>query len=131
MPFKFLEHTADVLFEASGKDFQSALESAADALSFTIGENVKKTVEFEIEESANNLEELVVFVLSDLLKECEIREVLVGGLKVNEFDEENKKIKATGWGGDGKRKTIVKAVTYHLLKIEKNKECKMRILLDV
>ena len=93
MPFKFLEHTADVLFEATGKDFKSALEAAADALSFTIGENVKKIEEFEIEEEAKDLEDLVVFVLSDLLRECEISGILVGGLKVIEFDEENKKIK--------------------------------------
>jgi SHS2 domain-containing protein len=134
MSFTFLEHTADILFQAEGKTFQDALEEAAKALSVTISEKVQKKEEFEIQESAANIEELVVAVLSNLLSESEVREMIPGGLKITSFKEGKDKvqIKAKAWAGEGIQKTIVKGVTYGMLKVERKKDkCIIQVLLDI
>ncbi|MFH8119666.1 MAG: archease [Candidatus Aenigmatarchaeota archaeon] len=131
MKYKFLEHTADVLFEAYGKSLEEAIENSAEAISKTVSDKVKKIEEFEFEESGESLEDLIVKTLQDFLVECEIRVLLPGGLKVIDLDEKEKKIKVRCWCGKGETKTQIKGVTYGMLKVEKNKEWKIRVLLDV
>lgn len=134
MSFKFLEHTADILFQAEGKTLEEALEEASKALSITLADKVSKKKEFEFEESAENVEELVVSTLSRLLAEAELLELIPGGLKVISFKEEPRKlsIKVKAWVGEGKQKTIIKGVTYGMLKIERSKgKCLIQILLDI
>ncbi|MCX6811957.1 MAG: archease [Candidatus Berkelbacteria bacterium] len=134
MSFKFLEHTADVLFLAEGKTFEEALEEASKALSRTISDKVKKTKEFEFEESAQNIEELTIASLSRLLVESEVLGLLPGGLRVTSFSEKpgNFRAKIMAWAGEGRQKTIVKGVTYGMLKVERTKnKCTMQVLLDI
>jgi SHS2 domain-containing protein len=133
MPFRFLEHVSDILIEATGKDFNEALESAGTALSAAAAENVIKEEEFEFEESAANIEELVVAVLQRLLVESEIRTLLPGGLKVKDLHEERERVTATiiGWAGRGTAKTIIKGVTYGMLKVERNETCRIQVLFDI
>jgi len=134
MSFKFLEHTADVLFQAEGQTFESALEEASKALSTTISDKVQKKKEFEFEESAVNIEELVVAALSRLLVESEILGLLPGGFNITSFNEKpgNLQVKIKAWAGEGKQKTIVKGVTYGMLKVERTKnKCIIQVLLDI
>ena len=134
MSFKFLEHTADILFQAEGKTFEEALEEASKALSATLADKVKKKKEFEFEESAADIEELVISALSRLLAESELLEMLPGGFKVISFSEspERARIKVKAWAGEGTQKTIVKGVTYGMLKVERKKDrCTIQVLLDV
>jgi len=134
MSFKFLEHTADILFQAEGGTLEEALEEASKALSTTLADKVSKKKEFEFEESAGNVEELVVSTLSRLLAESELLELIPGGLKVISFKEEPGKltIKVKAWVGEGKQKTIIKGVTYGMLKVERSKgRCLIQILLDI
>ncbi|MEM2974700.1 MAG: archease [Candidatus Micrarchaeia archaeon] len=134
MAFRFLEHTADILFQAEGKTFEDALEEASKALSVTISDKLKKKKEFEYTESAANIEELVVASLSRLLSESELLGFLPGGFKVLSFSGQpgNFIVKVRAWVGEGKQKTVVKGVTYGMLKVEK-KEDKyvIQVLLDV
>jgi len=134
MSFKFLEHTADILFQAEGKTLEEALEESAKALSTTLADRVSKKKEFEFEESAGNVEELVVSTLSRLLAESELLELIPGGLKVVSFKEEPGKstIRVKAWAGAGKQKTIIKGVTYGMLKVERSKgKCLIQVLLDI
>lgn len=134
MSFRFLEHTADVLFEAENTSFETALADAAGALSATAGKGVKKKEEFEFEESAVDVEELVVAVLSRLLSEAEVRGLLPGGLKVMSFKEEPERtrVKVIAWVGAGVQKTIIKGVTYGMLKVERKPgRCTIKVLLDI
>ena len=136
MPFKFLEHISDVLFEATGRTFEEALESAADALSATAAENVKMGKKFEFEESAANVEELVVAMLQRFLVESDVMTLQPAKIKVTQFKEEEGKAyaKAVGWAGKGTAKTIIKGVTYGMLKAENlkgNKGWKLQVLLDI
>lgn len=138
MKYKFLEHTADVVFESYGKDYEEALENAAEAMFSVIGDikKIRAKESFTIEEEANSLENLTVFCLSNLLSESEIRNLLLCKIKVEKFSEKDGKfhLKAKAFGEEKineKAKDLVKAVTYHELKVERNKKVKIRVLLDV
>jgi SHS2 domain-containing protein len=138
MKYRFLEHTADVLFEAYGDSFESALENAAEAM-FSVMSHTEKLSEgrsFVVEEEADSLENLTVFTLSTILSESEIREVLPKRFAVERLAKKEGGFKLTGKVfGDGwergKVKTDVKAVTHHLLKIKKDGKVSIRVLLDI
>lgn len=136
---RFLEHTADVLLEATGGSFEEALEAAADGLFETIAD-VKKlgeTKEIKISEEVPDLGNLVVFTLSDLLSEMEAEEMFLKRLKVEKFEKAdgNFILEATAYGSPQQREfgnTVVKAVTHHLLQVEeKQGKWKIRVLLDI
>ena len=156
--FVFLEHTADALFEARGKSFTGALENAAGALFAFVGESdLKKAAKAEpkgadelspakaakasskqageklnISESAGSREELVVFFLSKLLSEMDSREMVFTKAKITSYDEKKHSVSAEVWGTHARPLRSVKAVTFHMLRIEESKaECKIRVLLDV
>lgn len=134
MPYRFLEHTADALFEAENVSFELALEDAAAAMSKVMSNEIRKVEEFEFTESAENLEELVVFTLSTLLAESQARGLIPGGMQITSFKRRGKKywIRAIGWAGKGETKNDIKAVTHHLLKVEIGKDfCKIRVLVDI
>jgi len=134
MPYKYIEHTADVMIEATGKTFEQALEAAALGMFELVAEDVKEETWFEIEEKSDNLEDLVVFVLSRLNSEAEIREMELSHMKVEEFlrDEKGFFLKAKVFAGHGKMKNIVKAATHHELSVKEEKDkVTIRVLLDV
>ena len=136
---RFLEHTADVLLEASGSSFEEALESAADGMFETIADSGKlgEGRRIKISEKAPDLESLVVFTLSDLLGEMEAEEIFLKRLNVERFGKEagNFVLEATAYGSEQDPKLgkiVVKAVTHHLLKVEENGEIwKIRVLFDI
>ena len=136
--YRFLEHTADVLFEAYGDSFEEALENAAEAM-FSVMSRTGKTEgekSFRVEEEADSLENLAVFTLSTILSECEIRQVLPRRFKVEKLAESADGFRIAGrvFGGewDSKKiKTNIKAVTHHLLKIQRNGKVAIRVLLDI
>lgn len=140
--FVFLQHVADVLFEASGKTFPEALEGAAQALFETIADTkqLAKKEKVAVEEKAPSLEELTVFVLSDLLSASQTRELFLKEFSVKEFKERRKKqkeffVKGVAAGERARMevgKTDVKAVTFHELRVAREEdEWKIRVLLDV
>ncbi|MBI5229215.1 archease [Candidatus Micrarchaeota archaeon] len=137
--YEFLEHKADVLYKAYGRSFEEALENAALALFNTIAkvEKLKKNKRIEIEERAKIPEELVAFVLSDLLSQAEINELFLKEFEVKEFSKKGGKIwlKGLAYGEEmtpDKGKTYVKAVTLHETKVEeKEGKWMIRVLLDI
>ncbi len=133
--YRLLRHTADILFEASGKNFEDALQNAARAMFDVIAEGIEPKEKFEIEEKAKDLETLVVFCLSKLLSESEAREMLLCKFEVGELkkDAEGYVVRGTAWGEHGRKpKDVVKAVTFHELKVRAGKtKTTIRVLLDV
>ncbi|MEM0475655.1 MAG: archease [Candidatus Norongarragalinales archaeon] len=140
--YKFLEHKADVLFEARGASFERALEAAAQALFDTMAKTskLKETKKVKIKQSAQSLEELVVFTLGALLSESDANELFFKRFNVNKFKAERGGFKIEGVAVGEKEKsgcggTVVKAVTFHELRVikptGKDKEWKIRVLLDV
>ncbi|MFH1286096.1 MAG: archease [Candidatus Micrarchaeota archaeon] len=134
MPYKFLEHTADVLVEASGANYERALEEAAHALFSIMAERVKEERELPVEARAASLDDLVVFTLSEILGNTEIEEMLPARFKILELKKEGAEfiIRGIVFGGSGKQSTVVKAITFHELRVEQTEnETKIRVLFDV
>jgi len=136
--YRFLEHTADVLFEAYGSTFEAALENAAEAMFGVMShtDKLKEERSFKVAEHADSLENLVVFTLSEILSESEIQKVLPKRFKVESIAQKDGEFVLNGevFGGEweGKKvKTEIKAVTHHLLKVEKNDRVSIRVLLDI
>ncbi|MCX8174806.1 MAG: archease [Candidatus Micrarchaeota archaeon] len=129
--FRFLEHTADIMFEAYGKSYPQALENAALALFSVIGKaKPKKRAVLSL--SAHSLEELTVQALSELLAYMDIHQVVFAKMKVLDFDPSRNWLEMEAWGEKVRPRDHVKAVTYHELMV-KNEDGKwtIRILLDV
>ena len=124
MTRKFLPHMSDVLIETYGKTFESAYQELCIGMFSQMGrDSVKKESEsFSVNQKANTLDELVVNSLSEILAECEIERVIPKKVNVKEFDEAEKSISLDVIGGTGIPRNIIKAVTYHELKVEKDKK---------
>jgi SHS2 domain-containing protein len=133
MPYRYLEHKADVMIEATGKDFAEALESAAKAM-FDVIANVGEGDEVAIKKESDNVEDLVVETLSELLAQSEVEEMPFSRFKVTKLERGQKpRIEGIAYGKrDAPRKSWVKAVTYHELMVkEENGKATIRVLLDV
>ncbi len=131
MEYKFLEHTADLLFEAYGKTYEKALQNAAKAMFSVFGDaNEKEKASFKL--SAHNIEELTVHALADLLAYMDTHEIVFSRIEVKKFDSKANSLEIDAWGEKKQPKDSVKAVTYHELMVKKGKDgWTIRILLDV
>ena len=129
--FRFLEHTADIMFEAYGKDYSSALENAAHAMFSVFGKaEEKEKAKFSI--TAHNIEELTVQSLADLLAYMDTNEIVFSRAKVLSYDAKKHAVELEAFGEKKQPRDAVKAVTYHELSVTHDKKgWTIRILLDV
>jgi SHS2 domain-containing protein len=132
MDYKFLEHTADIMFEAYGKDYPEALENAAKAM-FSVFGTAKEEEMASFAVTAHNLEELTVQALADVLAYMDTHEIVFSRMKVKKFDLKGMHLDLELFGEKKRPRDAVKAVTYHELQVkeEKKGEWVIRILLDV
>lgn len=133
MPYRYLEHKADLLVEATGQDFLDALESAAQGMIDFIS-RAEGPDSFEIEQTADILEDLVVRTLSEILSQSEIHEMAPSSFKVLNLKlKPELRLKGIVYGTkDAPTKASVKAVTYHELSVKQEDEkVTIRVLLDV
>jgi len=135
MAYRYIGHTADIIVEGEGKDLAEAIEEAAKGIIERIGRAEKEEISFEVEERAENLDELAVHALSTgIITGCEIRELEPYSFKVLELDAKGKEkvLRARVGAGHGKLKDVVKAITYHDLAVEEKKgKAVVRVLLDI
>ena len=129
--YRFLEHTADIMFEAYGKSYPEALQNAAHAM-FSVfghaGESERAT--FSI--AAHNIEELTVQALADMLAYMDTGELIFSRARVLSFDAEKHALEIEAFGEKKQPRDTVKAVTYHELLVKEDKDgWTIRILLDV
>ncbi|MCX6769984.1 MAG: archease [Candidatus Micrarchaeota archaeon] len=131
MRYRFLEHTADIMFEAYGKTYSEALENSAHALFSVFGEAKEKThVDFLV--SAPNLDELTVQSLADMLAYMDTHEIVFSRAKVKKFDPAANSLEIEAFGEKKRPRATVKAVTYHELMVKQDKEgWTIKVLLDV
>ncbi|MBD3387544.1 MAG: archease [Candidatus Altiarchaeales archaeon] len=129
MAYEFLDHTADLKFRASGKDFEEALAEAARALTEAIAGDSKIEAKILKEFTVtihkpeilvhDFLQELVYMFSADHLLfadfDLELKESmgyrLTAKVKGEKYDPKRHKLKAE-----------VKAVTYHELKAEESND---------
>ena len=137
--YRSLEHTSDAYLEAWGSSLEEAFENAAKALFDTMVEleKVEAVREDSFEVEGEDLESLLYNWLESLLIEFDSR-----GMVYGEFDVRIERrdggfrlsARARGERFDLEKhgyKVGVKAVTYHLMKVEADDTYRMRFLLDI
>ncbi|MBU1197695.1 archease [Candidatus Micrarchaeota archaeon] len=138
--YRFLDHTADVLFEAFGSTYEETLSHAALALFSTIAhvDDLQESHRFEVRAEAESLEELTNFVLSDVLSESDSSELFFKSFHVRQFQKTEHGFRLVGEArgepySPEKGEMHVKAVTHHqtLVEHQANGRWRIRILLDI
>jgi SHS2 domain-containing protein len=136
--FKFLDiTTADIAFEAYGKDLNELFANSALAM-FEVIVNTKQIepkVERKVEAEGNDLQSLMFDWLNKLLVFVDSENIAFSEFDVK-IDEKNFKLEAICRGEEMNRekhetRTHVKACTMHKMEIKKNKIWKARVILDI
>ena len=120
--YKYLEHTADELLEVRAGTFSEALKDAVLGSFELIGKGESEEIEAEIEVHAPTPEDLVVDLLQQVVAQCEIRELSPVSVEVLEANEQEPSARILVRGQHAVPPNEIKAVTYHLLKVEKTGE---------
>ena len=134
--YRILEHTADVGIEARGETLKKAFANTASGM-FSImidPEKVGEKESYALKAKGRDKKELLVAFLSELLYKYEVNDFLPQRVSISLLTEKELKAKIYGEKIDLKRHTIdtqIKAVTYHQLTIEKNKDWKIRVIFDI
>jgi len=132
--YKLLEHTADAMVEAYGKDLGERFGNAAYAM-FDLMTDLKKVEpkgELRITLSGESRDQLLVDFLEQLLFLHETEDLIFSKFEVK---TDGKKLEALVWGEkfDEKKhskRTVVKAITYHRMEFNDEKGT-VTLLFDV
>jgi SHS2 domain-containing protein len=131
--YKFLEHTADVMVCAWGKDFFEAIQQVAYAMFETLGatKKIRSSKFFLIEETSQYPDELIVNFFSSILSNCELLDVLPCKIQMNSSCSLTH-ISAKIYYCQNRPSLQIKAITYHQLKcwVEKNTTF-VQVLFDI
>lgn len=135
--YEIIDHTADVGIKSYGKNLSEAFENAAKGMFdiITDSSDIESVGEYDIELETDDLEQLLVDFLSELLYLNSSKNLVFGFFKVD-IDKDQKKLIAKVFGEkfDFSKHNIgneIKAVTYHMLEIKKNKKYKCQVLFDI
>ncbi len=135
--FKFLEHTADVKFQAFGNSLEGVFENSALAFKEVVcGKiNVKKRKEKKIKVNGKDNESLLYNFLEEFLYLLDAENFLVAEIKSLKIDKKNFKLNTIVLGdkaSDYDFVNDVKAVTYSEMFVKKQGGIwKSQVVLDV
>jgi len=123
--FIFLEHTADVKFQAFGKSAEEVFENSALALfNILYDKKVKEEKSHKIKGRGNDFESLLYNFLEEFLVLFDSKNFLPGKIKNLKLNKKNFKIEAEVVGDDiinYKTGVHVKAITYNEMFVKKQK----------
>jgi SHS2 domain-containing protein len=123
--FKFLEHTADIKFQAFGKNIEEAFENSALAMFNSMFEGkVNKKKNFKINIKGKDFENLLYNFLEELLFLFDSERFFLASIKNIKIDKKNFKLNAEVFGDDAKNYEIhldIKAITYNEMFVKKDK----------
>lgn len=135
--FSFIDHTGDLGLSVSAGTLEGLFICAAEAIVHVLTDRrrirEKRAHDFSLE--ARDIEELLVLWLSELLFLFETRGLLFRRFEIRGLD--GRHMEATAWGEEYEEgrhpiKTLVKAVTFHQLRVEQTKgRWRTRIVLDL
>ena len=135
--FEIIEHTADVGIRAYGESLEKCFENVAKGMFAIITNNseIESIGEYEIKLDAPSIEQLVVDWLSELLFLNSAYNLVFGKFEVK-LDEEKNHLEAKVYGEEYSREkhgygVEIKAVTYHMLKVKRDKPCMIEVLFDI
>lgn len=139
--FEYLEHTADVYVAAYGRSLEEAFEKAALATMevMTDTNNIDPKIREAVELESNDEKALLYIWIEELLYRFETEDKLFSQFDVHSIEEHGNGLRLEaemrGEVFDPKRhpqKLGVKAITYHLMEIEKKQDrTTLKFLLDV
>lgn len=139
--YEYLDHTADIKFQAYGKTREEAFENAALAMFNVIidTEKVSGDTTKEIFLKSPDLESLLVDWLSELLYLFEVDEIVFREFRVEKIEKEKGEYSITAQALGEKYypeshpfETEIKAVTYNQLEITKTADgWKAQIVVDI
>jgi len=135
MKFKFLEHTADIKFQAQGVSLDKMFENAGLALIKSMFEEkvkAKKKENFKIQ--GQDLESLLYNFLEEFLFLFEAKGFLASKIKVK-MSKDKKSLEAEIQGDDAKNYKIhthIKAITYNEMFVkQQGKNWVCQVVLDI
>jgi len=137
MGYVFLEHRSDIIVLAKNVSFGSAFQDVAAGMFTQMGAgHAKEKGSFELEFIAPTKEQLVVQLLTEIIAECETRPFTPKRMEVLRFDHDGLSIAIRVYGEEKISENIIKAVTYHELRIEeivgkKGSSWEIQILFDI
>ena len=138
MKYKFLDHTADVMFESYGNSLNKLFENSALATEETMVDikQIKQKIKKEINLENENLENLLYDFLSELVYFKDAELLLFSKIKVNIKKDNSYKLKAVLLGEkltkEHLQKVDVKAVTFHKFEIKRlDNKYIARVILDI
>ena len=137
MKYKFLEHTADVKFQAFGKSIEEVFENSALAFGESVCGKIKVEEKHEkkFEVKRKDFESLLYNFLEELLYLLDAENFLFAKIKKIKIDGKNFKLNAVALGDKAsnyKFTNNVKAVTYNDMFVRKEKGIwKTQVVLDV
>jgi SHS2 domain-containing protein len=133
--YELLEHTADVGVKAYGSTVAEAFEHAAEAMFdiITDSSTIASVGEYSIQLEAPDREQLLVDWLSQLLLLNGVKNLVFGKFKVS---LEKNQLTAQVFGEEYNTKkhkmgVEIKAVTYHMLKVQEQKPIFVQVLFDI
>ncbi len=140
MKYKFLEHTADIKFQAFGKTLEEAFSNAAIAMFEVIikTEKIEKNITKKIETESEDRESLLYKWLEELLFLLDTEFFMLNSVKNIKITKKGKKyfLKADVVGDTFKeeygRHGAVKAVTYNEMFVKEEKgKATVQVVLDI
>lgn len=137
MTYRFLEHTADVQFEADGGSIEEAFSSSFLALKETISGEIaiSDKIKKKLEIKGEDLQNLLYKFLEEFLFLLDSEDFLASKIDRLEIDEKTFTLSAEVSGDNGQHYNFtndVKAITYNEMSVEeKDGKWVVRVVLDV
>ena len=135
--FKFLEHTADIKFQAFGKSLNECFENSALAMIYSQYDGkIKERIKKKIKVKGKDLENLLYNFLEEILFLIDTKEFLISKIKIK-ISKDKKNLEASLIGDEIKNYKLtweVKAVTYNEMFVKhdlKNKKWVAQAVIDV
>jgi len=137
MPYKFIEHTADVQFQATGDTLEEAFKESLNALKETVCGNItileQETKELKIQ--GTDLVNLLQKFLEEFLFLLDSEDFLVSQIKNISINQETNELTVTISGDKAENYNFtndVKAVTYNKMFVkQENSHWITQVVLDV
>lgn len=122
MPYKFLQHTAEIKIQASGRTIELAFEQMAKAISYYIsqGKKVKRNKKIKIALKEKDKESLLYNFVEKLIYLLDSENFIVSSTKIKIKDNKLTS-ELTGDNSQKYKLNYIKSPTYSEMKIEKNK----------
>jgi SHS2 domain-containing protein len=133
--YEFIEHTADVGVKAYGKTVAEAFEHAAEAMFDIITDEstIDSIGEYDIQLESPDLEQLLVDWLSKLLFLNDAENLVFGKFQVT-IDANRLSARVFGEKYNKKKHKMgveIKAVTYHMVKVNEKDPVFVQVLFDI